>query len=273
MSQSGRRIRHRAPLSQAEIELGMTLVSAFLHPMTDLDTLRTCSRAMKEVATADAVWSAHTRRMYPWARNFSTVGGASAITGRREYLRMKCLSWRVGLRKPAHKIPGVDAYSALVVVKYKGDIIVDGLFDMVPDDAPDGYGPAVVDVAPAGSLLKHSIAFENFFSDVSISVVVVRKADGKAIELFDKAKAEREGWEEEDGPVEYIDVPFDDSFQDPDTDFGFQLMMTAMSWAERDELPWNPSLTGWRSLEIQSYDSRTRVRSILEAWDRSKLWV
>jgi len=270
MSQSGRRIRHRAPLSQAEIELGMTLVSAFLHPMTDLDTLRTCSRAMKEVATADAVWSAHTRRVYPWAVHLRrSVGGASAFTGRNEYVRMESISLRAVLRKPVREIPGVDAYSALVIVKLKGDIIVDGLFDMVPNE----QGPAVVNVAPAGSLLEHRIQQDNLFSEVAISVVLVRKADGKAIELFDKAKAEREGWEEEDGPVEYIDVPFDDSFQDPDTDFGFQLMMTAMSWAERDELPWNPSLTGWRSLEIQSYDSRTRVRSILEAWDRSKLWV
>tara|TARA_B100000482_G_scaffold65125_1_gene45643 strand:- start:143 stop:691 length:549 start_codon:yes stop_codon:yes gene_type:complete len=182
---------------------------------------------------------------------------------------MESISLRAVLRKPVREIPGVDAYSALVIVKLKGDIIVDGLFDMVPNE----QGPAVVNVAPAGSLLEHRIQQDNLFSEVAISVVLVRKADGKAIELFDKAKAEREGWEEEDGPVEYIDVPFDDSFQDPDTDFGFQLMMTAMSWAERDELPWNPSLTGWRSLEIQSYDSRTRVRSILEAWDRSKLWV
>jgi hypothetical protein len=288
MSQSGRRIRHRAPLSQAEIELGMTLVSAFLQPgrappagahsrqsvlQSDLDALRTCSRAMKEVATADAVWSAHTRRMYPWARNFSTVGGASAITGRREYLRMKCLSWRVGLRKPAHKIPGVDAYSALVVVKYKGDIIVDGLFDMVPDDAPDGYGPAVVDVAPAGSLLKHSIAFENFFSDVSISVVVVRKADGKAMEFFYDAKAEPwESFDGDEGVVEIHGCAFNDGLQDPDEDSPFQLMMNGMSWAERDEVPESPILTGWRSLAIERFCGDS-LHSILRLWDRSKLWI
>ena len=273
MSQSGRRIRHRAPLSQAEIELGMTLVSAFLHPMTDLDPLRTCSRAMKEVATADAVWSAHTRREYPWARNFSTVGGASAIAGRREYLRMKCLSWRAGLRKPVREIPGVDAYSALVVVKLKGDIIVDGLFDMVPDDAPHGYGPAVVDVAPAGSLLKHSIAFKNFFSDVSISVVVVRKADGKAMEFFYDAKAEPwESFDGDEGVVEIHGCPFDDGLQDPDEDSPFQLMMNGMSWAERDEVPGSPILTGWRSLAIERFCGDS-MRTILRLWDRSKLWV
>ena len=67
------------------------------------------------------------------------------------------------------------------------------------------------------------IAFKNFFSDVSISVVVVRKADGKAMQPFKDAKAEPwESFDGDEGVVEIHGCPFDDGLQDPDEDSPFQ---------------------------------------------------
>ena len=102
---------------------------------------------------------------------------------------------------------------------------------------------------------------------------MVRKADGKAMEFFYDAKAEPwESIDEDEDVVEIHGCPFDDGLQDPDEDHPFQLMINGMSWAERDEVPGSPILTGWRSLAIERFCGDS-LHSILRLWDRSKLWI
>ena len=129
--------------SQHAIELGVNLASAYLAP-TSLAALCACSRAMKDLASTDAVWSAHTRREYPWSAHLRTVGGACAVSGRREFLRLRKMSER-----HLTKIyPGVEAYSALVVIEDRGATIIEGLFDI-----DETGGELSINVLPANEKL------------------------------------------------------------------------------------------------------------------------
>lgn len=178
-----RKERRRAPVSRTATNLGVALASEFLS-VVDVVSLGACSRATQKLAAADAAWSAHTARDYPEAAQLRAVTGA--LTGRPEYVRMQRL-----LGRRPRTIPGVEAYSALVILKHRGVTIIDGLFDMKKRDDLEGF--AIVFGAYNQVLEEHCIVDREEPADVSITVCVVRKIDGKCMRCITNAR----GWLEE----------------------------------------------------------------------------
>ena len=171
-----RKERRRAPVSRTATNLGVSLASEFLSTV-DLVSLGACSRATQKLVAADATWSAHTARDYPEAAQLRAVTGA--LTGRPEYVRMqRLLVWR------PRTIPGIDAYSALVIFKHRGVTIIDGLFDMKEKDDLEGFAIEFGE----HDLEEHCIVDRDEPADVSITVCVVRKIDGKCMRFINNAR-------------------------------------------------------------------------------------
>ena len=173
-----RKARRRAPVSRTATNLGVSLASEFLSTV-DLVSLGACSRATQKLAAADAAWSAHTARDYPEAAQLSAVTGA--LTGRPEYVRMQRL-----LGRRPRTIPGIDAYSALVILKYRGVTIIDGLFDLKYKDGLEGF--AIEFGEYDQTLEEHRIFERDSPADVSMTVCVVRKIDGKCMRFITNAR-------------------------------------------------------------------------------------
>ena len=153
----------------------MSLASEFLSTV-DLVSLGACSRATQKLAAADAAWSAHTARDYPEAAQLRAVTGA--LTGRPEYVRMQRL-----LGQRPRTIPGIEAYSDLVILKYRGVTIIDGLFDLKYKDGLEGFAIEFGEY----DLEEHRIV-DGEEPDVSITVCVVRKIDGKCMRFINNAR-------------------------------------------------------------------------------------
>jgi hypothetical protein len=171
-----RKERRRAPVSRTATNLGVALASEFLSTV-DLVSLGACSRATQKLAAADAAWSAHTARDYPEAAQLRAVTGA--LTGRPEYVRMQRL-----LGRRPRSIPGIEAYSALVIFKYRGVTIIDGLFDMKKKIDHEGFAIEFGEY----DLEEHRIVDREEPADVSITVCVVRKIDGKCMRFITNAR-------------------------------------------------------------------------------------
>ena len=172
-----RKERRRAPVSRTATNLGVALASEFLSTV-DLVSLGACSRATQKLAAADAAWSAHTARDYPEAAQLRAVTGA--LTGRPEYVRMQRL-----LGRRPRTIPGIEAYSALVIFKYRGVTIIDGLFDMKKKIA---FGFAIEFGEYDHVFEEHRIVDREEPADVAITVCVVRKIDGKCMRFINNAR-------------------------------------------------------------------------------------
>ena len=190
--------RPKRRISRAATQTGATLASAFLDPKS-LSALAACSRAMKKIARAETLWNAHTAREYPEAATLRTLGGVDALVGQREYARMRRLSnppLDLFLQPPL----GIDGYVALVVMKYGDDIIIPGrLFEITIGGPPLNDDSFLIDVGAFspqadGSFLLdgHNVLVDsriNILEDysksneVSVSVSLVRKGDGKCLHL------------------------------------------------------------------------------------------
>lgn len=166
------------PLSRGALETGLALACDFFAP-AGLLALSTCSQAMEKLASADRNWKAHTMRFYPGATHLRTF---CALTGRREYARLHRI---VKAKRPAP--PSIETYSALVVVEHRGDTVVEGLFDMTLED--DSVFIEVDAIASAG-LKKFGRALASYLLLVSpsFSVCLVRKSDGKCLQLLTDAE-------------------------------------------------------------------------------------
>ena len=170
------------PLSRGALETGLALACDFFAP-AGLLALSTCSQAMEKLASADRNWKAHTTRFYPGAMHLRTF---CALTGRREYARLHRI---VKARRPAP--PSIEAYSVLVVVEHHGDTVVEGLFDMTLGPEDDSFFIEIDAIASAG-LKEFGRALRSFLLLVSpsFSVCLVRKNDGKCLQLLTDAKVE-----------------------------------------------------------------------------------
>ena len=189
--------RPKRRISRAATQTGATLASAFLDPKS-LSALAACSRAMKKVARAETLWNAHTAREYPEAATLRTLGGVDALVGQQEYARMRRLSNPpMDLFMESPQILGIDGYVALVVMKYGDDIIIPGRFFDITLGADLRVDSFLIDVGAFspqadGSFLLdgHNVILEprpsgdGFKSDeVSVSISLVRKRDGKCLHL------------------------------------------------------------------------------------------
>lgn len=98
-----------------------------------------------------------------------------------------------------HTIPGIEAYSALVVIKHRRShvTIIDGLFDIQEKDGFEGFAIFLDETSGAGynvepdypgyDLRKHNIKHGQEGFRISITVCVVRKIDGKCIRFITNA--------------------------------------------------------------------------------------
>mmetsp|Transcript_27799 Transcript_27799/g.91936 ORF Transcript_27799/g.91936 Transcript_27799/m.91936 type:complete len:341 (-) Transcript_27799:15-1037(-) len=209
--------RPKRRISRAATQTGATLASAFLDPKS-LSALAACSRAMKKIARAEALWNAHTAREYPEAATLRTLGGVDALVGQREYARMRRLSnppLDLFLQPPL----GIDGYVALVVMKYGDDIIIPGrLFEITlgADLRVDSFLIDVGAFSPQadGSFLLdgHNVILDDGFksNEVSVSVSWVRKRDGKCLHLARDATVNYSNLEQADTFV-LLDSRSDDS--------------------------------------------------------------
>ena len=218
--------------SQHAIELGVNLASAYLAP-TSLAALCTCSRAMKDLASADALWSAHTRREYPWSAHLRTVGGACAVSGRREFLRLRKMS----KRHVTKTYPGVEAYSALVVIENRGATIIEGLFDI---DNTDGY--LTINVLPNNEKLCVDFELLEEEKQMTLSVVLVRKVDGKCTQLLSNATTE-------DVDEAYQYMLFKDSLESRLYSTAIVIRDFSLELTDGERV-----LTGWERLTIEGWD-------------------
>jgi len=211
--------RPKRRISRAATQTGATLASAFLDPKS-LSALAACSRAMKKIARAEALWNAHTAREYPEAATLRTLGGVNVLVGQREYARMHRLSnppMDLFLQPP--QILGIDGYVALVVMKYGDDIIIPGRFFDITLGADLRVDSFLIDVGAFspqadGSFLLdgHNVILDDGFksNEVSVSVSWVRKRDGKCLHLARDASVNYSNLEQADTYV-LLDSRSDDS--------------------------------------------------------------
>ncbi|KAK7250113.1 hypothetical protein SO694_00006325 [Aureococcus anophagefferens] len=180
--------RPKRRISRAATQTGATLASAFLDPKS-LSALAACSRAMKKIARAEALWNAHTAREYPEAATLRTLGGVDALVGQREYARMRRLSnphLDLFLQPPL----GIDGYVALVVMKYGDDIIIPGrLFEITlgADLRVDSFLIDVGAFSPQadGSFLLdgHNVILDDGFKSNEVSVSVSWRQGLRSFEI------------------------------------------------------------------------------------------
>ena len=244
--------------SQHAIELGVNLASAYLAP-TSLAALCTCSRAMKELASADAVWSAHTLREYPWSVHLRTVGGACAVVGRREFVRLRKMSER----HVTKGYPGVEAYSALVVIEDRGATVVEGLFDI-----DETNGELSINVLPNNEKLCVDFELLEEEKEMTISVVLVRKIDGKCMQLLSNATTE---YVDEDYLIFREGISLTHGNGRP---YSIDIVMEEISVERTDG---ERVLTGWERLMIDSWDNsafgQLETSQLLREWADSDTWI
>lgn len=250
--------------SQHAIELGVNLASAYLAP-TSLAALCACSRAMKDLASTDAVWSAHTRREYPWSAHLRTVGGACAVSGRREFLRLRKMSER-----HLTKIyPGVEAYSALVVIEDRGATIIEGLFDI-----DETGGELSINVLPANEKLCVDFELLEEEKEMTISVVLVRKVDGKCMQLLSNATTE--DVDERNSHIFFSDDMFfaPNEAWDEGRPYSTNIVICDYSVEHTDG---ERVLTGWERLLFEGWDDSAgrdlETSQLLREWADSDTWI
>lgn len=270
--------RRRAPLSRAARHtcFAVCLTEDFLHP-ADLVDLMKCSRSMQKLASADMVWDSPTRSIFPDAWQLREAG-ARKLTRYQEYVRMARLwQWR-GRRT----FPGVEAYSAVVVIR-KRDIhaadgglqglrIFSGACEMktVETDA-ESSDCFVIDVEiPVPTLRHHNIKLGGSVFPLCVSVFLVRKGDGKCMRLVANAEGVN-GSGVGNGPMGA------DVMLDADLNFvplGDKPVSPLLRGLVTDD---DGFLTGIRGpLEIY-YENGSRglfsCASQLDGWDRSANWL
>ena len=183
----GREKRPR-PLSRAATETAVNLASAFLAP-AGLDSLGACSRAMKELAQSNHLWETHTRRRFPEVWHLTEVGGASsssALTCRQAYRRMERL-WNPESVYENDAPPGIEEYSALVVIRHYGRIVLNGVFG-ISSEFPEfaEFDSKTMFMIDAG-LYTSGIRLDCSPAAFSVSVALVRKRDGRCRHLITQA--------------------------------------------------------------------------------------
>jgi len=248
--------------SQHAIELGVNLASAYLRPKS-LAALCACSRAMKDLASTAAVWSAHTRREYPWSAHLRAVGGACAVVGRREFLRLRKMSER----HVTKVYPGVEAYSALVVIEDRGATVVEGLFDI---DETSRNGELSINVLPNNEKLCVDFELLEEEKEMTISVVLVRKVDGKCMQLVSNATTE-------DVHEDCRFISFSNEESDHRTfskQYSTLIFICDFSVERTDG---ERVLTGWESLTIEGWDDsageQLETSQLLREWADIGTWI
>jgi hypothetical protein len=162
--------------------------------------------------------------------------------------------------------PGVEAYSALVVIEDRGATIIEGLFDIDDTD-----GQLSINVFPANE--KLCVDFELFEQDPAmlISVVLVRKVDGKCMQLLEYAYTEDF---DETNPARII---FRDGRMHDSRPYSTHIVICDVSVERTDG---ERVLTGWESLRIQGVDwdeSRENEdlssSQLLREWADGNTWI
>ena len=149
-----------------------------------------CSRSTKTIARKIHLWDALTTRRFPEAELLrTTVGGASAVVGLAAFTRMRRL-WRGNGGHDVDAPPGIEAYSALVVVKSDDgraeNPVVEGLFDLECKTPVHWLIPEEIRIVLPDAAVR-SMTDVNLKHRLEISVSLVRKNDGRCLHLFTAA--------------------------------------------------------------------------------------
>lgn len=261
--------RRRAPLSRAARHTCFTvcLTFDFLHP-ADLVALMSVSRSMQKLASADMVWGSPTRSIFPDAWQLREAG-ARKITRYQEYVRMARL-WQWRGRRTA---PGVEAYSAVVVIKKRQGLrIFSGACEMkTAETDAESSDCFVIDVdIPVPTLRHHNIKLGGSVFPLCVSVFLVRKGDGKCMRLVANAEGVN-GSGLGNGPMGA------DVMLDADLDYvplGDKPVSPLLRGLVADDDGFLTGIRGPLEIYYEAVGSRLYTcASQLDGWDRSANWL